>query len=65
MFIAGSVINMAHSCGSAVVAEGVETSRQLNLLKFPGCDPAQGFYLREPEVHEEWLDTQAVQQHHA
>jgi EAL domain-containing protein (putative c-di-GMP-specific phosphodiesterase class I) len=31
-----------------LVAEGVETVEQLDLLRVMGCDQAQGFYLGRP-----------------
>lgn len=37
------IINMAHSMGIKVVAEGVETAEQLDFLCAQGCDSAQGF----------------------
>jgi len=46
--IASSIITLAHSLGLRAVAEGVETSRQLQILQRLGCDFAQGFYLGRP-----------------
>ncbi|EQD82519.1 sensor domain-containing protein [Saccharopolyspora erythraea] len=43
-----SIVAMAHAVGLDVVAEGVETARQLDLLGEVGCDQAQGFYLGRP-----------------
>jgi EAL domain-containing protein (putative c-di-GMP-specific phosphodiesterase class I) len=42
------IIVMAHKLGLKVVAEGVETEAQLNLLKAAGCDYAQGFVYAPP-----------------
>jgi EAL domain-containing protein (putative c-di-GMP-specific phosphodiesterase class I) len=42
------IIVMAHKLGLKVVAEGVETETQLNLLKAAGCDYAQGFVYAPP-----------------
>ena len=42
--IAEAIIKMAHSLGLQVVAEGVETREQLEMLKTFGCDALQGFY---------------------
>ncbi len=46
--IASAVINMAHSLGKTVVAEGVETPQQLRFLREQGCECAQGFVLSRP-----------------
>jgi EAL domain-containing protein (putative c-di-GMP-specific phosphodiesterase class I) len=42
------IINMAHSLHMQVIAEGVETPRQLELLTDMGCDFVQGYYLARP-----------------
>jgi diguanylate cyclase (GGDEF)-like protein len=46
--LAETIINMAHALGKVVVAEGVETSEQLEFLRARRCDMAQGFYLSHP-----------------
>lgn len=46
--ISGLFINIAHSLGLKVVAEGIETPEQRNLLNNFGCDIAQGFLYSEP-----------------
>ena len=43
-----SVIDMARSLGLTVIAEGVETSEQLNLLAEEGCTLYQGFLCSRP-----------------
>ncbi|WP_413403528.1 EAL domain-containing protein [Pseudoalteromonas sp. KJ71-7] len=43
-----AAIAMSHSLEIKVVAEGVETKEQLDLLNELNCDIAQGFYLSKP-----------------
>ena len=47
--IVKSVIALAKSMRIAVLAEGVETSDQLNFLKKEGCTLIQGYYLSQPK----------------
>lgn len=47
-FIASSLIALAHGIDLRVVAEGVETLEQLNLLKSYDCDEIQGYYFSKP-----------------
>ena len=38
------IIVYAHQIGKTVIAEGVETQRQVGILKELNCDRVQGFY---------------------
>jgi diguanylate cyclase (GGDEF)-like protein len=46
--IAAAMIELGHSLDMEVVAEGVETGAQLDLLRACGCDRAQGYLLGRP-----------------
>ena len=52
--IATSIILLAHSMNLKVVAEGVETEEQLELLRQQGCDYVQGFFFSKPVAAEEF-----------
>lgn len=43
-----AIISMSHSLGKKVVAEGVETQKQMDLLTASKCDYAQGFLFHKP-----------------
>jgi diguanylate cyclase (GGDEF)-like protein len=58
--IVSSVINLGHSLGLSIVAEGVETIDQLEQLCGMGCDQGQGFKWRRPAATDDvsaWLAT--------
>ncbi|MFT3962514.1 putative bifunctional diguanylate cyclase/phosphodiesterase [Propionivibrio sp.] len=46
--LVGAIINMARSLELTVVAEGVESQRQLDLLEAAGCRCVQGYYFSRP-----------------
>jgi EAL domain-containing protein (putative c-di-GMP-specific phosphodiesterase class I) len=46
-------IAMAHGLGLRVVAEGIETQRQLTMLRAMGCDDGQGYYFGRPSSPEQ------------
>jgi len=48
-----SIIAMAHALNMQVVAEGVETKEQLELLRTHQCDFVQGYYFSRPLPAEE------------
>ncbi len=43
-----AIVVMAHKLGFRVIAEGVETEAQRNILKRIGCDYAQGYLFSKP-----------------
>ncbi|RBP83913.1 EAL domain-containing protein [Marinomonas rhizomae] len=43
-----AIISMAHKLNMSVIAEGVETEEQLDLLIEYGCDYLQGYYFSKP-----------------
>jgi diguanylate cyclase (GGDEF)-like protein len=62
--ITHAIIDLAHSLGLTVVAEGVETEGQLDLLRAHGCDEIQGFIFSPPVIAGEielLLDTGTLQ----
>ncbi len=48
-FFIGSLVGVAHSLDIMVVAEGVETEEQFNLLRELNLDAAQGYLIGRPE----------------
>ena len=48
-----TMVSVGRSLGISVVAEGVETSEQLQLLQRMGCDQIQGYLLAPPLPAEE------------
>jgi EAL domain-containing protein (putative c-di-GMP-specific phosphodiesterase class I) len=47
------IIDLCHTLGVEVLAEGVETSEQAALLRDMGCDLGQGYYFARPLLGEE------------
>jgi len=54
MALCEAIIVMAHKLGIQVIAEGVETEKQKNLLTAAGCDYAQGYLFSRPVPAEEF-----------
>jgi diguanylate cyclase (GGDEF)-like protein len=46
--IVAAVVSLGHALGLSIVAEGVETSGQLDALLALGCDRAQGYWFSGP-----------------
>lgn len=45
-----NIINIAHSIGAIIIAEGVETKEEYFMCKEIGCDCVQGYYVARPVV---------------
>ena len=46
--IVNSMIKLSHGLGKRVLAEGVETQTQLDMLRKLGCDAVQGYFISKP-----------------
>jgi Amt family ammonium transporter len=46
------IVMLAHNLGLTVVAEGVETQAQLDLIRKVGCERAQGYLFSKPVDHQ-------------
>jgi EAL domain-containing protein (putative c-di-GMP-specific phosphodiesterase class I) len=58
--IVHSTIQLGHSLGLTVVAEGVEDTQVMEVLRGLGCDLAQGYAISRPlpaEKLAEWIET--------
>ena len=54
--IVRAIINLAHSLGLDVIAEGIETKTQLEILRCLGCEYGQGYFFAYPLNCSEVLD---------
>ena len=54
--IVESIINLGHTLKLDVVAEGIESQSQLNLLKENACNYGQGFYFSPPLTANDFSD---------
>ena len=60
-----SIIALAHGLGIKVIAEGVETAEQVNMLAEAGCDDVQGYYFSRPVSPETLPSVLAAHDHGA
>ncbi|MCG7867345.1 MAG: EAL domain-containing protein, partial [Candidatus Thiodiazotropha taylori] len=51
--LVNAAIAMAHGLGLKVIAEGVETEEQFDMLALQRCDFAQGYLFSKPKRPEE------------
>lgn len=51
-----AVSALARELGIKVIAEGVETEGQVNMLRMQGCDYLQGFYFSKPSSADDIID---------
>ena len=56
LYIAGTIIELAHKLGISVVAEGVETIDQLRVLQTQMCDKLQGYFFSRPITEESFIE---------
>ncbi|TFG92548.1 MAG: EAL domain-containing protein [Syntrophobacterales bacterium] len=56
LVIIRTIIAMGHSLEKRIVAEGIETKEQFDLLKSYGCDEAQGYYFSRPVPQDEFTE---------
>jgi EAL domain-containing protein (putative c-di-GMP-specific phosphodiesterase class I) len=52
--IVKSTIQLAESLNMKVIAEGIETKEQANLLAALGCHTLQGYYFAKPSPLSDW-----------
>lgn len=55
MMIVKTMIKLAHGLGKRILAEGVESATQLELLRGMSCDAVQGFYIAKPLAEDDAL----------
>jgi diguanylate cyclase (GGDEF)-like protein/PAS domain S-box-containing protein len=56
MALVHKIIELCHTLGLEVAAEGIETPEQATLLKEMGCDLGQGYYFGRPLPSEEFAE---------
>jgi EAL domain-containing protein (putative c-di-GMP-specific phosphodiesterase class I) len=56
--VVAAIINVAHTLGMRVIAEGVESEAQREILRGMGCDEIQGYLVAQPMSQDDlttWL----------
>jgi diguanylate cyclase len=51
--LVGLIVTLGQKLDKRVLAEGVETERQLEFLRNVGCDEAQGYFIGRPTPAEQ------------
>lgn len=54
MLVSG-IIGLAHNLNLSIVAEGIETEKQLEFIKNKGCEEAQGYLFSQPVTYDQLL----------
>ncbi|WP_419865883.1 putative bifunctional diguanylate cyclase/phosphodiesterase [Ureibacillus xyleni] len=54
--VVDAIIQMAHRLNMKVIAEGVESIQQINILREMGCDYIQGYYFSKPIPMDELIE---------
>ncbi|MGN6132190.1 MAG: EAL domain-containing protein, partial [Nocardioidaceae bacterium] len=52
--VVGTIVDLGHRLGKSVVAEGVELSEAMEVLRRLGCDCAQGYWIARPMTAEDF-----------
>lgn len=55
--LAAAVVQLGHNLGMQVIAQGVESRRQLEAIQASGCDGAQGFFISKPASADKVMQT--------
>ncbi|MGB2079220.1 MAG: EAL domain-containing protein [Vibrio sp.] len=58
--VVASILHMTSTLNIEIVAEGIETVEQANLLKKLNCQQAQGFYYARPVPLEQWPTSETL-----
>ncbi|KAF1711841.1 bifunctional diguanylate cyclase/phosphodiesterase [Pseudoxanthomonas sacheonensis] len=56
--VIGAILALGHALGVEIVAEGIETRHQREVLATMGCDYGQGYLFGRPHPVDHWLDRQ-------
>jgi len=51
-----AIITIAHELGLSIIAEGIETEQQKEILTKVGCDFGQGYFFSKPLSYQQFED---------